>query len=302
MESESAVKITDIAVSSSLRVLAPGMWIIRYFDGGSSTTPPAVILNPSPIGKGSVDFFPGDGVTRNTLAKAGDCMIARVKGESASILISELHPAGQQQAQVKLRIDKIDTSFAGSNTPAAPQPANQQLSAALNKLASITSAAAVPAGQGINIKLVGHIERRGDVVVHNDWLGAPNSTQRIEGFSVSCEGLPEGVNLGYSCRSSRQGPPQVALANNFVGTRRQAKPITAVAFNLGGAKALDFALTGSVVFAGQLPTPIVTGKELSGPTGQEPLVAMRLSITPKQQDSYNSPWDDPAITEIFKAR
>lgn len=298
------MKISDIAVSSSLRVIETGLWIIRYFDGGPSKTPPAVVLNPSPIGKGSIDFFPGEGVTRNTLTKPGDCIIARVKGAPASLLVSELHPIGQQ-AQVKLRIDKVDTSFAnnsGTHTQAsAPNSANTAapLPDALNKLNQLKN---LVGGQSINIKMVGHIERRGDVVVHNDWLGAPDSTQRIEGFSISCDGLPEGVTLGYSCRSNQQATPQVALANNFVGSRRQAKPITAVAFNLGGPKAADFTLNGNVVFAGQQPLAIIGGKELSGPSGQEPLVAMRLNITAKQRTAPASPWDDPAITEIFTAR
>lgn len=294
------MKITDVSVSSSLRVIEPGLWIIRYFDCGGATAPPAVMLNPAPIGKGSLDFFPGEGVTRNTLTKPGDCIIARVKGEAASLLVSELHPKGQQ-AQVKLRIDKVDTSFAGSAVKApVSQRATQPLATALNQLNNV--AAAASAERSLAIKLVGHIERRGDVVVHNDWLGSPASTQRIEGFAISCEGLPEGVSLGYSCRSNQQGAPQVALAGNFVGTRRQAKPITAVAFNLGGSKSADFMLAGQVAFAGQAPLAIVGGKELRGPSGQEPLVGLRLNVVPIKQPETTSPWDDPAITEIFKAR
>ena len=300
------MKITDVTVSSSLRVVEPGLWIIRYFESGSVSAPPAVMLTPAPIGKGSIDFFPGEGVTRNTLTKPGDCLVARVKGGAASLLVSEFHPAGQA-AQVKLRIDKVDTSFAGSAAKApAPQRATQPsaaqpLSDTLNQLNQLSRLTGAATGQGIQIKLVGHIERRGDVVVHNDWLGTPTSTQRIEGFSISCEGLPAGVSLGYSCRSDQQATPQVALAGNFVGTRRQAKPITAVAFNLGGAKSADYALSGSVVFAGQPPIAIVTGQELRGLTGREPLVALRLSISPAPRETSSSPWDDPAITEIFRA-
>ena len=295
------MKISDVTVSSSLRVIERGLWIIRYFESGSVTAPPALMLTPAPIGKGAIDFFPGEGVTRNTLTKPGDCLVARVKGGAASLLVSEFHPVGQS-AQVKLRIDKVDTSFAGggNTTKTAPaQPAAQALAATVNQLNKLATAAS--AERSLPIKLVGHIERRGDVVVHNDWLGAPGSSQRIEGFAISCEGLPDGVTLGYSCRSDQQAMPQVALAGNFVGTRRQAKPITAVAFNLGGPKSADFALSGSAVFAGQAPISIVTGKELRGLTGREPLVALRLNIAPVQREATTSPWDDPAITEIFRA-
>ena len=70
---------------------------------------------------------------------------------------------------------------------------------------------------------------------------------------------------------------------------------------------------GHVVFAGSPPQAIVNGKELSGPTGYEHLVAISVRITPRAQASaspaastatprYESPWEDPTITQIYKAQ
>lgn len=292
------MSISDIEIVSSLKQLDPGMWIFRYVNHTGGAVPPLVNLNPAPFGKGVVDFFPSEGVTRNTLVKPGDCIIARVKTAKSAIMISEYHLAGQS-SEVTLKLDRIEDP-AASAVLAVPVEAPQKPKGSRNKKKSAVTAAA---DDGLNIKLLGHIQMRGDVVVQNDWLGDPNGKHRIEGFAISCDELPEGVTLGYSCRTARGSQPQVVLANQFVGTRRKATPITAVAFNLGGPKAGDYVLSGEIAFAGLPPIAIKPGKELAGPTGAEHLVALRIAISQKaSQVDTASPWDDPAVTEIFKAR
>ena len=279
----------DITLSSSLRSLEPGMWIFRYASHSAGSVPPLVSLAQSCLGQGTVDFFPGEGISRNTLTKIGDCIIARVKGGSAGVLITEYHAKGQQ-AQVQIRLDRIDsrpeTLAAAQGAPSGFAPAQPMTTGA--------------AHAGVQIKAIGHIERRGDVVANNSWLGDPNGFHRLEGFAIHCEGLPEGVSFGYSARTTGS-QPQAVLAGNFVGTRQKAKAINAVAFNLGGPKAAEYQLSGEVVFAGQPPQPLQPGQEMTGPSGNEQLVALRIRIEPRQAASFDSPWDDPAITEIFRS-
>lgn len=289
------MSISDIEIASSLKQLEPGMWIFRYVSHSGGKVPPLVNLNPAPFGKGTIDFFPSEGVTRNTLVKPGDCIVTRVKTDKAAVMISEYHLAGQA-AKVTLKLDRIGDMLAPTAT-ASPEPSPPKTKAPRNgkKLDSPADA--------LNIKLLGHIQMRGDVVVQNDWLGDPNGKHRIEGFAISCDDLPEGVTLGYSCRTTRGSQPQVVLANQFVGTRRKATPITAVAFNLGGPNAGDYVLSGEIAFAGLPPLAIKPGKELAGPTGAEQLVALRIAISKQaSQVDTASPWDDPAITKIFKSR
>jgi hypothetical protein len=298
------MSISDISIDSSLQQLEPGMWIFRYVGHTGASIPPLVNLNPAPFGKGVIDFFPSEGVSRNTLVKPGDCIIARVKTAKAAVMISEYHPAGQH-AKVTLKLDRIGAVVGNPLTEAASEeqgPAKVERSKGkkdTHDSQSVTDAAL----DSLNIKLLGHIQMQGDVVVQNDWLGNPAGIHRIEGFALSCDELPEGVSLGYSCRTTRGSQPQVVLANQFVGTRRKATPITAVAFNLGGPNAKEYVLSGEVAFAGLPPLAIKPGKELAGPTGSEQLVALRIAISKKaSQVNTASPWDDPAITKIFKSR
>src|SRR5690606_29878101 len=117
---------------------------------------------------------------------------------------------------------------------------------------------------------------------------------------------PQGVDLAYSCKVAGQGKQPASLSGNFIGTRRKAAGIQAVTFGLVGPQQKAYQLGGHVVFAGSPPQAIVNGKELSGPTGYENLAAISVSITPRTQVSttprYASPWEDPTITQIYKAQ
>lgn len=278
------VKENSLSIHSRIASLDAGMYLFRLVADitPSSANKTFLSLNQSPIGKGAVDFFPGEGISRNTLAKPGDCVVVRVKGGSAGVLITEYKPESETRP-VQLRIDRIEAS------PKTEKP----------------QTAAPVSADSIALTLLGHIERRGDVSVTDDWLGAPTSTARIEGFSIDWAGnKPEGVELAYLCRVPQGSEPAIAMTGQYVGTRRQAKPITAVAFALTGIQAADYELSGQAVFAGQAPVGIVPDKELSGPTATEQLVALRVIVKRKaaQVSPPASPWDDAATTQIFRSR
>lgn len=279
----------ELKIRSKLALVENGLYIVRYANRAAPEGVSCVTLNNSPIGRGIIDFFPAEGVTRNTLTKPGDCIVIRVKGEKTGLLITEF-ATSSQAAPIELRIDRIENTEAP-----VPPPAENAVS---------RQAQALLQSQKINCVLSGHIEGIGDTTATNGWLGAPAaSLKRIEGFSVNVPSLPEGLILAYSCRTGKNAEPQIGTTGRFVGTRRQAKPITAVAFALSGERANQFELIGHVVFAATPPLPLVSGQELSGPTGTEQLVAMQLEIRPKvslQSPAPTSPWEDQSRTHIFK--
>lgn len=257
------------------------MYIFRYVASASAAPKNSSLsLHQAPIGKGAVDFFPANGITRNTLTAPGDCVVVRIKGAQASVLITEYHPEGESAA-IQLRIDQINTSPCGPQSDKPPKAASPQ-----------------PA----KLKLHGHIETRGDILVEDGWLGAPNTLLRLEGFSIEWKDQPQNIGLAYLCRSGRNSEPQIGIAGQFIGTRRQAKPITAVAFALTGQRADHYELSGQVAFGGHPPLAIIPDKELSGPNGTEQLVALRLVITPRtaQVSPPASSWSDTAITQVFR--
>jgi len=272
----------NIEVSSKIAYFQPGMYIVRLTEDAQDNV---LTLYPSPVGRGTVDFFPGDGVLRNTLAKVGDCIVVRIKGATGSILLTEFHKTGQQH-RMTLKIDRV-----------ASEGFEVQGAAAEPERPTTASSASAP----VSVRHLGHIERVGDAVVQDGWLGDPLSDQRLEGFAVSVTGLPDGVTLNYAALIEGTRRYASAVSGQFVGTRQKAKALVGVAFDLTGPNSEKFLLSGSVVFAGHPPLALEPGIQMSGPSGTEYLVALHVSIKPKAaRSTAASAWEDPAITKITR--
>lgn len=277
----------SIEVSSKLAYLQPGMYLVRLMDGALGNV---LMLSATPVGRGTLDFFPGDGVLRNTLAKVGDCIVVRVNVALGSLLLTEFHKPGQQQ-RITVKIDHV---------------AQENFQAAISGQGAQTVAGTeVDAASGPVVRMLGHIERVGDTVSQDDWLGDPTLDRRIEGFAAGLLGLSNRVSLKYSAQTAGTRKFSKAVAGEFVGTRQQAKALTGVMFELSGPDAKKFQLSGQVVFLGQAPLTIKPGVEMTGSTGKEPLTALRLIVTPKEPrktaaeaSTIASTWDNPAITKI----
>ena len=289
-----------VEVSSRIAYLQPGMYIVRL----ASEAPGNVItLYPTPVGHGTVDFFPGDGVVRNTLAKVGDCVIVRVKAAVGSLLLTEFHKAGQQK-QMKLKIDRVATEgFEDGGGSQGFFPTTVRASAEGADSAAVSSPMVErrAGNESISVRQLGHLQGVGDAVVQDDWLGDPLGEDRLEGFAISAKGLPSGVSLTYGALIEGARRYASAVAGQFVGTRQKAKALQGVVFDLTGPNANQFRLSGEVVFAGEPPLAIEPGVQLSGPSGTEHLVALQLSIEPiATRSSAASAWDDPAVTRIVR--
>jgi hypothetical protein len=109
--------------TSRILPLAPGMYIFRFATRLGRDQQVFISLQHSLAGNGSVAFFASADVHHNTLRKLGDCIVLRVDGEAASVLITQYSPAGQPPSVVDLRVDRIDTSEAIVRARPAPAPA-----------------------------------------------------------------------------------------------------------------------------------------------------------------------------------
>jgi hypothetical protein len=286
--------LPSIDVSSKLAYFQPGMYILRLTEDAPGNV---LMVSSSPVGRGTVDFFPGDGVLRNTLTKVGDCVVLRVKSAAGSVLITEFHKDGQQK-RIVLKVDKIATDEA---TVSVEDHSIDALATAA-KTASAARQSSPPAHPlGTVIRKVGHIEGVGDVAIQSGWLGDPTSVSRLEGFAISPVGLPSGVGLQYGVLIEGAQHYASAVSGQFVGTRQKAKALVGVVFELTGPNANKFQVSGQVAFAGLPPLALEPGIPMSGPSGTEQLVALHLSIAPKAtQSTAASAWDDPKVTRIAR--
>lgn len=280
-----------------LLTLEPGMYIVRYASQDTAEEPCLISLQPAPIGKSSVDFFPGETVVRNTLSRLGDTLIVRVKNGTGTLLITEYQRADLPVRQVDLRVDRIDTSvdiIRSEQQRSAPVVASKALEVA---------ARAERHGSPVVLKLIGHVQAQGDVTA-NEWVGNIDQEARLEGFAVVWPNKPQGVDIAYSCKVADVLQPAV-LSGNFSGSRGKRAPITAVAMALVGPRRAEYVLDAQAVFAGCPPQDLVDGQEVTAQQGQAKLVALHVSITPRIEMNaarYQSPREDLTQTPLQSAQ
>lgn len=294
-----------IQVKTSLKVLSPGMYTVRYLGTRPADSAEAnakhsanipLALSQAPIHMpGEIEFICPEGVSHQTLSTPGDYLIAHVKHGDAVLAASKYSPkplAGN--VDVQWRIESLQQP---SQQKAAPAPPTSPQSSATVSLP---------------ITLTGHIERQGDVTVAaGEWLGDPNGKARLEGLQIEWQDTPAGVAFAGACRASNQ--TLQAKGNSYLGTRRQAAPITQIALCLSGKNAALYQLEAEAVFSDGSHHALGTKAAVQA-TQEGYLVAVRVTVNEavakKAEASApskaatspaRSAWLDPKATYITKA-
>jgi hypothetical protein len=293
---------TQLQVSTRIVGLQPGLYAFRYQTGKSQADQQyAATLALGPIGSGQVEFFGSGKASNMQLQHHEDCVVVRVSIEPASVLIAEYF---QDQAALNSRVEIIIDRLDGDRSRKSGQlPTGAAAAPALPYSPKTLSAF----GELLPLGLLGHIERRGDVKIAEGWLGDPEGSARLEGFMAEWpQSAPANLELSYGCATGGQSHITMVPAGSFAGTRGKAMAINALCFDLKGKDSHLYKLIGQAVFAGSAPQTIQLGKVLSGPSGNEPLLAIYLVAirTPQKAAAKKkaSTWEDPAVTQIFSKR
>jgi hypothetical protein len=140
------------------------------------------------------------------------------------------------------------------------------------------------AGDAMNqaVRVLGHVAGRGDVFAGaNEWIGGPADPSRIEGLAIEWPNKPPGLSLRYAVTTARPhaGSNVPAAVGTFVGTRGRALPLVGIMLELSGSSGSSYEVVAEAAFLGA-PIKRARGEKLTltGPTGREPLVGIRLSI------------------------
>lgn len=292
---------SDLQVSTSIVSLQPGLYAFRY---QAARPEPgrqyAASLARAPVGGGTVEFFGTAGVPgKNSASDAElrhleDCVVVRVSQDNAAVLIAEYFAdKAAFKGRVEIVIDRLDGVQRKTGVTAAALPYSVKTLRAFGDL--------------LPIELLGHIERKGDVSVAQGWLGDPQGGARIEGFAAQwSQQAPDNAELYYGCATAGQKQISMVPVGDFAGTRGKALPINIMCFDLKGSDKEHYKLVGQAVFAGAPAVSIHAGKVLSGPNGNEPLVAFYLVAIRVRQKQENkktpSAWEDPAVTQVFRKK
>jgi hypothetical protein len=239
--------------------LQQGLFLIRYDSAEDPGRPPTIGVSADATKPGVVEFLLPRGVDAPVMWSPGASLVVRLS------------------APARLLVEVTPRSLGGS---VAARVQSVQLSTDPQGMAWSDELTPVDFS---GLRLLGHLAGRGDTLVGlGEWLGGPRAPTRIEGVSIDWPGRPLNFGMRQAVRVGGVGEPKSSEfvdAGAFSGTRGDALPLVGASFEVFGPAAFGYAITAEALFLGS-PQMRVTGQRVvvSGPTGREPLVGLKLEI------------------------
>ena len=251
------------------------LFCIQYQSADDEASPPKVVVSPAPGHEREVQLFLHPDADEAVLWQPGSSLIVRTNAAAQlHVQVVPLRQNGSKAAAVKFE----------------PLTQGTPVHRAGGEWA--------PATDG-GIRLLGHVAGIGDVLVGpSEWIAGPTAPSRIEGIAIEWPHKPGGVDLRYAVKSAAQpATPKMVSLQSFAGTRQRALPITGIVLEMSGPSASNYQLWAEALFLSS-PTLRAIGQRvvLSGPTGREPLVGLRIAIQSTEiSDEPNLPAQPAAV-------
>jgi len=239
-----------------------GLFVVRYKSAEDAALPPLVKVHPAPGHERQLQITTHPDSDPNTLWHPDTSLVVRANAKATlHVEVIAAQANGSRVATVK--IEPI-TQGAPAKTADQSEPFLPDLHA---------------------LRILGHVAGLGDVVVAADqWIAGPSAPSRIEGLAIEWPGAAD-LHLRYAVKSGAQ-TGRLTDTGEYAGTRGRALPLTGLILELSGGLSDSYQLTADAIFLNS-PTMRVSGKSivLSGPTGREPLVGLRLSVEQIEKSS-----------------
>ncbi|MCB8839373.1 hypothetical protein [Aurantimonas sp. VKM B-3413] len=260
--------------------------MIRYATAADHAEPPRIL----PIIPANMDVavLAEPGAADNALRRPGQCLVLRASRQiEVEIEIRPFRPGSSLEASV--RVEYL--------TEQAPRP----------RVAATRPVAPVDTS---SLMLQGHVSRMGDVRVRaNQWLAGPQNPGRIEGITLSWDGKPRDLDLRYGVQMAGMAPDAVNAVGlgEFAGSKGRSRPLTGVLFELSGSASASAELVVEALFLGG-PTLVQRGRRvrLSGASGEEPLVGLRIQVENAEAKALDARSEGPAASasrlQVFKSQ
>lgn len=247
--------------------LSRGLFVIRYASAQDVINPPRVNISAGPGSDRHVSIILHPDSSEAVLWQPGSSLV--VRATNAARLIVEVVPTvpnSSTAATVKLETLSQGEAAYQSLELQADEPAEFNLE---------------------DFRILGHVAGRGDIIVEaNEWIAGPSAPSRLEGLAFEWPGKPADIDIKYAVKFGKPNPVTSPLTGigGFVGSRGRAQPIVGALIELSGAAANSYQLNVDALFLGT-PTMRSNGKRvsLSGPTGREPLVGLRVGLQQQNQ-------------------
>jgi hypothetical protein len=239
-----------------------GLFLVNYKSAEDSSAPPKIALSAIEGHERNIEFILHPDATEPSLWRPNSALIVRANA-SARLQIEVLPTRAGGSRAASISIEPIQSGELASGTRTMGH--QSEVARALNTDA---------------FKLLAHVAGIGDVVVGpNAWIGGPAAPSRIEGLALEWPGKPADLDIRYAVQlaNAQAGSARMVSFGTFAGTRGRALPLTGVVLQMDGNSELQFSAEAIFLSA---PSLRAVGRRvvLSGPTGREPLVGIRVAV------------------------
>jgi hypothetical protein len=262
--------------------LGKGLFCIQYKDADDEASPPRVVVRAAPGHERSVELLLHPDASDPILWRPGTSLVVRTTSTAKlQVEVVPLRPNGSRAASV--RVEPLTQG-------------EQRTDHMANEGWDFDTHTSTLDG----LRVLGHVAGIGDVSVNaNEWIAGPMAPSRVEGISIQWPTKPRDFDIRYAVKTAAQtGVARMVDLDTFAGTRGRALPVTGIVIELSGPGAHSIEIISEAAF---LSAPILraVGQRvvLTGPTGREPLVGLRLAI----QRTGVSASRTPAIGEAVAA-
>ncbi len=240
-----------------------GLFLVRYESAEDVANPPRVTVSLTPDHSEHIKVVLPPGTDESVLWSPGACLVVRA-AQGGSVDITVTPAQANSSAAAKIQLVPI------SNNPTG---------ASAVETFTETQQATVDVA---SLRVRGHVAGIGDVVVRpGEWIAGPAAPSRIEGLLLHWPNKPQAIDLRYAVFVGGPRPMQTPMvaAGTFAGTRGRALPLVGATLEITGQQAAKHQLEVEALFLGS-PQVRMSGQRvmLSGPTGREPLVGLRVTL------------------------
>ena len=287
-------RVRNLPVQRKSVAVKRGLFLLRYAASGDTTRPPFVTVTSDERDGSRLAILADPDVEGRVLSLPGDCLVVRAL-ENTTLRLEVTPSVLDGSVEATIQLERLTNGAAEQRTGVGRRRA----------------ADPVPVGPvEQKLEVVGHVARRGDVTVGADsWVAGPVDPSRIEGLTIRWLNQPVDASLRYAAITEGDfADADMVEHGSFVGTRGRSRPIRGVAFELVGRGASRYRVVAEGLFLGSLPVRSQGSRvTLAGPTGEEPLVGLRLSIEDRAargadagQGFRGLPQSEPSRVRVFR--
>lgn len=239
-----------------------GLFLVRYAAAEDEATPPKVTVAPDPASTRSISLLTHPDESEAILWRPGACFVVRALKPGTLVVEVTADPNGSSTA-ASVRVETLTQGGAHSSTRS-------------------TRSAESPHVSLESFSLIGHVAGIGDVRVKpKEWLAGPSAPSRIEGISIEWSEKPADLAIRYSVTTAKPQTisQRMVEIGGYAGTRGKALALVGVALELSGHAASGMQFNVEATFLGSPAVQHIGPRiSLSGPTGREPLVGLKIGL------------------------